>query len=672
MRIATIACLVALSATAAACTKDPPPPRPPGVCKPPPEADVPVIGLSLTDACPRAKDAKEGRWDVAPVFPADAAQRLPAAMRRLCSYTWSGCGLPDGAALPLADLAEAADDPPIVQALGAADKARSEVVTSARARLVRTADALSPLPETPSATAVFVAFPDTSPAPPTSSDDIAVDVVSHGFDMAWITRFLACPSGSLRACAAKVRTDLALGHAGGRGTRAELGASVVRLVRGWKKDDGRRGPLVIPIAAGWEPVAERVLGYRKGPVAESDSLPAEAADAMPAPVAPGDEARGARLSPGARAALFALDFAACHGALVIAAAGSDPGYKDPPSGAMLPAAWESLPSPSAAACKAWFGDAAVEGAAASKSQYTPLVHAVGGVDDRDHPIFGTRQKSLPRIVAPAQLLAAYPDDPSDAGYARLCAPGADMPKAFVCERSTPRTGTSVAAAVTAGIAAVVWSHHPGWSGHDVMNALYTGGVPLGEKADVSLSGPGKDTLARVGLCSALAASCKGAPKGACPEKLACQRLPAFAKGPRPSPFVAARPGLLSLAVDSLGAAPDGALACPGCLFHTKQLRSDGCELTGAVPAMFFQTAAVARIEQPSLDLFDALGRRLGFVETPGFRPQSWSASEPGEQPVYADAASCANAAQVVLRWSACADASCAHAIPMFREIPIVE
>ena len=60
------------------------------------------------------------------------------------------------------------------------------VVTAARARLARAADALSPLPVAAGATPVFVGIPDTSPASPTGAEDIPVESVSHGFDMAWI------------------------------------------------------------------------------------------------------------------------------------------------------------------------------------------------------------------------------------------------------------------------------------------------------------------------------------------------------------------------------------------------------------------------------------------------------------------------------------------------------
>lgn len=626
-----------------------------------------MIALSASDTCPRAGVAQGGRWDVAPVFPAEAGERLPASMKRLCAYSWVGCGARDAAALPLAELVVAADDPPVVQALGAAEKAQADAVTAARSRLVHAVDALVPLPSVASATPVFVGIADTSPAAPVGADDIPVNTVSHGFDVAWIARYLACPNGSLRPCLAHVRTDLALGRAGGRGARADLAASIVRLVRAWKSKEGRKAPLVIPIAAGWEPLAERAVPFRKGPAGASAANDTVDSDVLPSP----EPIAGTPLSPGGRAVLAALEYASCHGALILAAAGGDPGYKETPSGAMLPAAWETLHAPSPAACKAWFGDDAVLKLATPTASYAPLVHAIGGVDERDHPIFGTRDKSLPRIVVPAAIAAAYPEDPADAGYARLCAPGADVTKAFVCSRTTPRTGTSMAVAAASAIAAVVWAHHPTWSGHDVMSALYTGGTPLGEKADLSLDGPGKNGIVRATLCGALAASCRGAPKGTCPERLSCGKLPAFAKGPHPSPFVPVRPGLLPLAVTLSGAPADAGFVCPGCLFHLGQVQKAGCELAGVIPAALFQTAHVARLRKPSLDLYDALGNRLGFVEGPGFMPQEWSAEEAGDRPVYASAASCNKAAQVVLRWGACVDSACNEIFPMARELPIV-
>lgn len=605
------------------------------------------------------------------MFPAEAGERMPASMARLCTYTWAGCGAPDKAALPLDGLVAAADDPPVVQPLAPADKAAAGIVTAARARLAHAADALAPLPAAEGTTPVIVAFPDTSPAPPQGSGDIGLEAVSHGFDMAWITRFLACPNGPLRPCLARVRTELALGRPGGRGARVDLASSIVRIVRDWKKRDGRAAPLVIPIAAGWEPLAERAIPWQKGPPAQDTVAPGSDPDSLPAPPAP-DGGSGAPLSPGARAVLAALHYAACHGALVIAAAGNDPGYKDPPGGPMLPAAWERLPAPSESACKAWFGEGAVAKVAAPKTGYTPLVHGVGGVDDRDHPIAGTRAKSMPRLVAPAALAAAYPEDPTDLGYARLCAPGSDVTGAFVCDRTTPRTGTSVAAAVTSAIAAVVWAHHPGWSGHDVMSAIHAGGMSLGEKPDVLLSTTGKETIVRVSLCGALAASCRGAAKGACPDRLTCTRPPAFARGPRPSPFVSVRPGVVPLVIDAAGAGFDPALVCPSCLLHTKQLKSNGCELEGMIPEALFKTGRSGRLHEPNLDLYDSLGRRLGYVEPPGFRPQVWSGKDSGDQPVYTDAASCNGAAQAVLRFTLCLDAACTKVVPVMREVPIVD
>lgn len=670
-----IGALAVLGGALAACQDSAPPPKPPSTCTPPPGSDVPVIGLSRQDTCPRPADSKEGRWDVAPVFPAEPGEVLPPSMARLCAYTWTGCAAPATDALPVSELVFAAEDPFVVTPLAPASKVQTDIVTAARARLTRAVDALVPLPAVTTATPVFLGIPDTSPAPPKAGDEIPLDIVPHGFDVAWITRYLTCPGGSLKPCLGHVHTDLALGRPGGRGARADLAASIVRLIRKWKSEGGP-SKLVLPIASGWEPLAESALPWLT-PVPEGWSptgpqdLPAPPLPPSAASAPAGSPAASPQPSPGTRAVWAALQYAACHGALVIAAAGNDPGYRDSPSGAMLPAAWETTPAPTLETCKALFGESPVPRLTPSKTAYTPLLHAVGGVDDRDQPVVGTRTKSLPRLVAPASLLAAFPDDHADAGYARLCAPKVDVTRTFVCERTSARTGTSMAAAVAGAVAAVAWAHRPDLSPHDLMAAVYTGGVSLGEKPDLSLTPAAKDPVTRISLCGALAAACKGAPKGTCPDRLPCAKPPAFARGPKPSPFITPRPGLLPLAIDRRGAPTDPVVACPTCVFHITQVQSDGCELTGTIPATLFQTAPITRLHHPTLDVYDALGRRLGFVEEAGFRPRMWSAAEKGDQPIFADAASCGNAAHVVLRWTACADEACSQPQPMAAELPVV-
>ncbi|MEZ4295841.1 MAG: hypothetical protein R3B70_12765 [Polyangiaceae bacterium] len=202
-----------LAVAAGGCEDSSKPVKAPAACKPPVEVDVPVVGLASGDSCPSAGDAKDGSWAVAPVFSAESGETLPASMRRLCAYTWSGCGAPDMGALPMDELEYAGDDPPIVQALGAADKASAEIAMQARARLAKSADALSPLPKAGGAVPVMIGVPDTSPWS-MEPDTISLDVVSHGFDIAWIARYLACPNGPSRTCLGRVRTDLALRRPG--------------------------------------------------------------------------------------------------------------------------------------------------------------------------------------------------------------------------------------------------------------------------------------------------------------------------------------------------------------------------------------------------------------------------------------------------------------------------
>ncbi|MBK8254226.1 MAG: S8 family serine peptidase [Polyangiaceae bacterium] len=642
------------------CGEKPPRPVQPSTCVAPPEAEVPVIALSNSDVCPRAAATDGGRWEAAAVFAADEKDTLPPSMRRLCRYTWVGCKTPNYSSLPSENLTYAADDPPVVEALAPADKAGLELATAARTRLVRSSDALIPLQASATISPVLVRVLDTSAEPPNGGGEIGLEASSHGFDMAWITRYLACPGGALKPCAARVVTDLALGRSGGRGARSDLAASLYKTVRAWKRD-GQKAPLAVLIAAGWEPALERMIPWRKAAGDSSDALPYSKVNV--------EGASG--LSPGGRAMFAAALYAACNGALVVTAAGNDPGYKSSPTGPMWPAGWEAIEAPSADACKSWFGGDVTSKWVESKSSYKPLLYSVGAVDDRDHPIVGTRWKGVPRLVAPGSLAAAYPDDPGDAGYSRVCARGEDVTSAFVCDRTEVRTGTSVAAAVTAAAAAVVWSTHPTWSGHDVMAAIISGGMSLGERPDYGFNLTGKETIVRVSMCGALAASCKGAAKGECPEKLSCSRPPAFARGSKPQPFVPVRPGSLDLTVEAAAGGFDSVLLCQGCTFYRKQRKKDGCELEGVLNPALFEGGRVTRVVEPALDLYDAYGRRLGYVEAQGFKPDHWDVSKEA-QAVYTDAASCGGAVQAVVRFTVCLDTACSKKVPVLRDVPIVE
>ncbi|MFT3775235.1 MAG: S8/S53 family peptidase [Minicystis sp.] len=175
----------------------------------------------------------------------------------------------------------------------------------------------------------------------------------------------------------------------------------------------------------------------------------------------------AALGAPARAVHDAIEQARCKGALVIAAAGNDAGGPTPPAGLICPARWESH---ALAACT----DRAEE----------PLLHAVGAVDYAGRPIAITRPGGMPRLAALAVGGVAWNA-------------GDPVPP--------PLTGTSVAAAVASGIAAVTWTNAPALTGAEVMDVLHASGTDIGP-ADTCPAGVAGPCAARiVSLCRAVAA-----------------------------------------------------------------------------------------------------------------------------------------------------------------------
>ena len=151
-----------------------------------------------------------------------------------------------------------------------------------------------------------------------------------------------------------------------------------------------------------------------------------------------------KLEVSTQAVYQALRFARHSGALVIAAAGNRRGGKPSSNWPVLPAAWE-LKRPS------WFPF--VFG--------RKPVYAIGGVEAQSLPLPNSRDGGRPRRVA----------------YGDHAATGVS---------SNPRavyTGTSVSAAVTSSIAAVVWHLRPELSPKQVMELLTRSGERLKTQAD---------------------------------------------------------------------------------------------------------------------------------------------------------------------------------------------
>ncbi len=180
-----------------------------------------------------------------------------------------------------------------------------------------------------------------------------------------------------------------------------------------------------------------------------------------------------RLRVPARMALDVAQFAACEGALLIAAAGNRDAF-DERDGPLAPAIWEKKRN----RC------------VADPQAYAPVVHAVQGVDGRDRLLQNARRKAIPRLLAPASFVLT-PTFPPFEGF-----------------QATVRThtGSSMGAAAVSGIAALVWSVRPDLQAHEVMDIVHASGEPLGPNAKFGL-GPVRQPRVRVSACHAVELAC---------------------------------------------------------------------------------------------------------------------------------------------------------------------
>jgi Subtilase family len=186
-----------------------------------------------------------------------------------------------------------------------------------------------------------------------------------------------------------------------------------------------------------------------------------------------------------------LKRASCLGVIVIAAAGNVTGTEGP----LIPAALETMPAATAAECDAL----GLPRSPRTKAQYAPLVYAVGGLDPLDQRLSIGRRWGQPRLAAFGMSVSAP-------------VPGS-KPYSF------PLSGTSMSAAIVAGVAAAVWTAKPDLDAHQVMAHVYQGGVPLdgglkSKRAQTEFClgnplGPCHDPVHRVFLCGALESALGG-------------------------------------------------------------------------------------------------------------------------------------------------------------------
>lgn len=418
------------------------------------ETDAPVcpasrvIAIRAAGTCPTAIVRSAGQWHGGALFVGDD---LPPALAVVCQYTWQSAdhAAPDLTPFALPHFTAVGSDCEVNWPQGdALSDLLAEPLRDAFYDHLGRLDAAG-LPKI-AAAPVIVALPDTA-----SKANVEMNS-DHAASMGGIIDSIACPGGA--ACPVKIERNLALPlladgepdyvHGGFHGSQGQLARAIHAAVEQWKHTPGAPR-LVINLSVGWEP------GKFGG---------AETPTNMPAPVL---------------AVHRALQFAGCHDALIIAAAGNTAG-DECATGPLAPALWEDLPGLPPNLCNALYG---VTPTWDPSTQ--PLVYAVAGVDHRNRPLQNTRPDGRPGLAAPA--FAAVAD-----GHDGL---------------TTALTGSSVAAAAVSGIAALILAYNPNLSPGQVMSRIYASGAPLLPTTSPDFGA--RAEIRRASVCQALAYGCKG-------------------------------------------------------------------------------------------------------------------------------------------------------------------
>lgn len=417
------------------------------------------------------------RWRSEPLFEAGSPavagleRVVVGELGRYCSYTWAGTGpAPLDQALDVIAASElmrddAAADCTQGSAQGQLDAGVAAALLSAF-RLNTGWVSAEQLGHTQAGRApVEVAIIDTAP-----SLDARRPRPRHAHaELVYaVIRDLSCP-GASPDCPVEFSAHLGLPRPaadeapdwerGGRlGSPTDVALAIYEAVEGWARR-GRGDRLVINLSLGWA-----------GPARER------------APEA---------------ALRASLEYAACRGVLVFAAAGNDldAGLGDEAIGPLLPASLESSPAPGAEQCRVRHRLEPAAIAAAMPGR--PLLFAVGGVDERGRALANARPGGRPRLAATA---------------ARGLAPD---PHGELGEITLPLTGSSIAAAVASGAAALIWSYRPELEADEIVEQLYVSGWDSEVPADFGLGAPG--TIHELSVCAALARACADEPGPICPS-----------------------------------------------------------------------------------------------------------------------------------------------------------
>ena len=412
----------------------------------------------------------------------------PAALGRFCSYEWQGDDEFDN---DLAALREAIRAYPHMQIETASPDCHT-AQPRGREQLKRAVqfarrDAFrldidwidgAKLQASPAPASIEIAIADTVSPQVAATGQTPAHI--HGQVVGAIVTDVACPDRRPN-CVDRVRHTLAMprvdGHAapdwvegGDKGTRGDVALAIYAAVEGWRArrlEDPHTPPrLVLNLSLGWEPA--------------------------PSELAP------------SQALLAALQFASCNGVLVIAASGNDPRGRVSRTGPLEPARFEMLSAPDAGECRD-LGFMPLDELAhpVFGTSPRPLVWAVGGVDGNDLPLRDARTASMPRLVSPAIDGLAQRSD-------------GELTRAL--------TGSSIAAAVASGTAALVWSYVPELRAEQIIDIVYRSGWDTQLPADFGLDDAAM--IRRVSVCAALARACAEHPRPTCPALDCSARAPA--------------------------------------------------------------------------------------------------------------------------------------------------
>ena len=436
------------------------------------------LARTRDEACPAASVGADGRWALQDTSGVSGRTRS-------CQYQWSSDvgASPDAAVLSALESQAAIETlEPDCEVVAVSGEAIDVTWPNLQDAFFVQAERLAALPSGEAAPApVRVEVIDAAVTRRDPDGEPSFGRSGHGRAMGLIISKLACPAPGA-SCRAEVASTLALPliatpdgverdtlNGGYYGSLGDLSSAIDEAVTDWRLN-ALEHRLVINLSLGWE--ESHGGAYSDDP------------SSLPAPVLSVWEA---------------IARARCHGAVVVAAAGNRVEGPDSETGPTYPAAWAMNTVPSEAQC-ASLGAPSVS----SYDEDAPLVYAVGGLESNDKDLSIGRADARPEFVAPAAH-AVVADGAGD--------------------HSVLQTGTSVAAAVTSAIAAVVWSYRPDLSAEQVMEMVYEGGADIGRPATFCLDGSDCGAARRVSMCGAVQEACETG-LGSCPASVpACARLP---------------------------------------------------------------------------------------------------------------------------------------------------